>query len=98
MPLMVLPGLRLSIQQLPIELGREQTLNLTSGSLYSTSTITYHLSITLLMVNHHKMGVTRINQKINLKCDYGNIQLLYTYCTMKIEHKARFKIKTMSIG
>jgi hypothetical protein len=39
------PGLRLSIQQLLIELDMEQTINLTSGSLRSTSTISYHLSI-----------------------------------------------------
>jgi hypothetical protein len=43
--LRVPPGLRLSIQQLQIELDREQTLNLTSGSLHSTSTVTCHLSI-----------------------------------------------------
>jgi hypothetical protein len=36
--------LRLSIQQLPIELDVEQTLNLASGSLHSTSTISYHLN------------------------------------------------------
>jgi hypothetical protein len=33
------------IQQLPIDLERDQNLNLTSGSLYSTSTVIYHLSI-----------------------------------------------------
>jgi hypothetical protein len=63
---MALPGLRLSIQQVPVELEKEQTLNLVSGSLHSTSTVTYHLSIALLMISHHKMGVTRINQKVGL--------------------------------
>jgi hypothetical protein len=64
-PLMAPPNLRLSIQHLPIELQREQTLNLMSGCLHSTSTVTYHLSTTLLMVSHHKMGV-RINRKEDL--------------------------------
>jgi hypothetical protein len=63
---MALPGIRLSIQQVPVELEKEQTLNLVSGSLHSTSTVTYHLSIALLMISHHKMGVTRINQKVGL--------------------------------
>jgi hypothetical protein len=49
-------GLRLSIQYLSIELERKQALNLASGSLHSTSTVTYHLSIALLTVSHHKMG------------------------------------------
>jgi hypothetical protein len=44
-PLKAPPGLRLSTQHLPTELEREQALNLTSGSLQSTSTVTYHLSI-----------------------------------------------------
>jgi hypothetical protein len=39
------PGLRLSIQQLPIDLMREQTLHLVSGRLHSTSIVIYHLSI-----------------------------------------------------
>jgi DNA-binding CsgD family transcriptional regulator len=59
-------GLRLSIQQLLIKLEREQTLNLASRSLHSTSTIIYHLSIALLTVSHHKMGVTRINRNVDL--------------------------------
>jgi DNA-binding CsgD family transcriptional regulator len=63
---MVSLGLRLSIKSLLIELEREQILNLTSGSLHSTSTVIYHLSIALLTVSHHKMGVTRINQKVDL--------------------------------
>jgi hypothetical protein len=44
----------------------KQAINLASGSLQLTSTVTYHLSIALLMVRHHKMGVTRINQKEDL--------------------------------
>jgi hypothetical protein len=63
---MALPSLRLSIQQVPIELEMEQTLNLTSGSLHSTSIVTYHLSIALLMVSHYKMGVIRINRMVSL--------------------------------
>jgi hypothetical protein len=65
-PLMAPPGLRLSIQQVPIELEREQIINLTSGSIHSTSIVTYNLSIALLMVSHHKIGVTRINWKVSL--------------------------------
>jgi hypothetical protein len=49
------PDLRLSIQQLSIELERAQALNLTSGRLHSTSAVIYYLSIALLMVSHHKM-------------------------------------------
>jgi hypothetical protein len=59
-------GLRLSKQHLPMYLEREQALNLMSESLHSTSTVTYHVSIALLMVSHHKMGVTRIKQKEDL--------------------------------
>jgi hypothetical protein len=43
----------------------EQAINLTSGSLHSTSTVTYHLSIALLTVSYHKMGVTRISRKVS---------------------------------
>jgi hypothetical protein len=38
-------GLRLSINSLPPDLKGDQALNLTSGSLHSTSIVTYHLSI-----------------------------------------------------
>jgi hypothetical protein len=59
------PSLRLSVTI--TNWTREGTsLNLMSGSLHSISTITYHLSIALLMVSHHKMGVTRINRKVGL--------------------------------
>jgi hypothetical protein len=44
-PLKALPGLRLIIQQLSTDLERDQSLNLVSGSLHLTSTVTYHLSI-----------------------------------------------------
>jgi hypothetical protein len=63
---MASPGLRLFIQQVLIELEREQALNLVSGSPHSTSTITYHLSIALLTVIHHEMRVIRINRKEDL--------------------------------
>jgi hypothetical protein len=43
--LRTLPGLRLSIKSLPPDLKGDQALNLTSRSLYSISTIIYHLSI-----------------------------------------------------
>jgi hypothetical protein len=43
----------------------EQILNLTSGSLHSTSTVIYHLSIALLTVNHHMIGLTRVIRKVD---------------------------------
>jgi hypothetical protein len=43
--LTALLSLRLIIQQLPIDLEMDQTLNLMSGSLHSASTVIYHLSI-----------------------------------------------------
>jgi hypothetical protein len=58
-------GLRLSNQLLSFDLKREQTLNFASGSLHSTSTVTYHLSIALLMISHQEIGLTRINQKVD---------------------------------
>jgi hypothetical protein len=60
------PDLKLINSPLPKYLKREQTLNLVSGSLHSTSTATYHLSITLLMLSHTEIGLTRINRKVNL--------------------------------
>jgi hypothetical protein len=45
---------------------QEQTLNLTSGGLHSTSTAIYYLSIALLTVSHQEIGLTRINRKVNL--------------------------------
>jgi hypothetical protein len=65
-PLMAPPDLKLSIPHLPIELEGKQALNLVSGSLHSTSTVTCHLSIALLTVSHHKMGVSRINRMDDL--------------------------------
>jgi hypothetical protein len=59
-------GLRLSIQQLQIELEMKHTLNPASVSLHSTSTVIYHLSIALLMVSHKEIGLTIINRKVNL--------------------------------
>jgi hypothetical protein len=60
------PGLRLIHPPLPKDLKREQTLNLTSGSLHSTTTATYHLSISLLMLSDKEIGLTKINRKVNL--------------------------------
>jgi hypothetical protein len=45
-------GLGLSIQSLTKDLEREETLNLMSGSLHSTSTVSYHLSIACANGNH----------------------------------------------
>jgi hypothetical protein len=50
------PGLRLSIQSLPTELNMEQILNLVSGSVHSTSTVSYHLSIACANGNHYVIG------------------------------------------
>jgi hypothetical protein len=44
-PLMAPSGLRLSTTHLPIYWRGKQALNLASGSLHLTSTVTYHLSI-----------------------------------------------------
>jgi hypothetical protein len=44
---MALSDFKLTIQLLPTELKSEQTLNLTSGILHSTSTIVYPLSMTI---------------------------------------------------
>jgi hypothetical protein len=43
------PGLRLSKPTFPIGLKEDETLNFASGSLHSTSTAIYHLSIALLV-------------------------------------------------
>jgi hypothetical protein len=82
-------GLRLSIQYLPIELEREQALNLVSGSLHSTSTVIYHLSIALLMVSHHKMGVIRINRKIDLNATRVSSSFYRLNAQSKIEQKVK---------
>jgi hypothetical protein len=88
-PLMAPPDLRLSIQQLSNELEREQTLNLTSGSLHLTSTIIYHLSIALLTVSHHKMGVTRINRKVDLNATRVSTSSYRVSAQSKIEQKVK---------
>jgi hypothetical protein len=72
------PGLRLSIQSLPTELQRNQTLNFVSGSLHLISTAVYHLNIALLMVSHQNLGVTRINWKVDYSAttvSYNSYQL-----------------------
>jgi hypothetical protein len=58
-PLRAPPGLRLTIQPLSPELKREQTLNLMSGTLHSTSTISYPQSIA---VTNGKPPNDRINK------------------------------------
>jgi hypothetical protein len=57
-------GLRLSNQSLPNDLKREQTLNLMSESLHSTSIATYHLNIALLTITHQEIGLTRVIRKV----------------------------------
>jgi hypothetical protein len=83
------PGLKLSIQQLPIDLERKQNLNLVNGRLHSTSTIIYHLSIALLMVSYHKMGVTRINQKVDLNATRVSTGSYRLNAQSKIEQKVK---------
>jgi DNA-binding CsgD family transcriptional regulator len=87
------PGLRLSIQQVPIELETEQVLNLVSGSLHSTSTIAYHLSIALLTVHRHKMGVTRINRKVGLNAT----RVLTSSYRLNAQSKYRTKSKGLKL-
>ncbi len=50
------PDLRLNNPTLPKDLERGQTLNLVSGSLHSTSTVSYHLSIVCANGNHQVIG------------------------------------------
>jgi hypothetical protein len=88
-PLMAPPCLRLSIQKLPNELEREQTLNLVSVSLQSTSIIIYHISIALLTVSQHKMGVTRINQKVDLNATRVSTSSYRLSAQSKIEQKVK---------
>jgi hypothetical protein len=58
------PSLRLSINSLPSELKGDQTLNLMSWSLHSTSTVSYHLSIAWANDVPPRIGLTRINMKV----------------------------------
>jgi hypothetical protein len=65
--LMAPPDLRLSIQTIPTETKREQTLNLMSvGLLYSTSTAVYHLSIVWANDDPPRDRVTRVIRKVGL--------------------------------
>jgi hypothetical protein len=73
---MVPPGLRLSINSLPSELKGDQALNLTSGSLHSTSTVTYHLSIARAKDFPPRIELIRINKKVILNVTTASIQLL----------------------
>jgi hypothetical protein len=74
--LMALPGLRLSINSLPSELKGDRALNLMSGSLHSTSTITYHLSIAWANDVPPRIGLTRINRNVIFNVTTTLIQLL----------------------
>jgi hypothetical protein len=76
--LRALPGLRLSNQSLPTKIKRKQTLNLVSGILHSTCMVVYHLSIALLTISHQKIGVRRINWKVDSSAttvSYNSYQL-----------------------
>jgi hypothetical protein len=64
--LRALPGLRLINPPLAKDQKREQTLNLAIGSLHSTSTATYDLSIALPTLSHEEVGLIRINRKVDL--------------------------------
>jgi hypothetical protein len=95
---MALPGLRLSKQHLPIELEREQALNLMSERLHSTSTVTYHLSIALLTVSHDKMGVTRITRKEDLNVSTVSSNSYKLNVQPKYNMQQSFKLKYKGIG
>jgi hypothetical protein len=86
---MTLSGLRLSIQQVPIELEREQILNLAGECLHSTSIVTYHLSIAFLTVSHHKNGVTRINRKVSLNATRVSTSSYRLNAQSNIEQKVK---------
>jgi hypothetical protein len=62
-------GLRLSIQQLLNDLERDQTLSLMSGSLHSTSTVIYHLSIAWANDIPPKNRVNKGNPEGSSKCN-----------------------------
>jgi hypothetical protein len=68
------------------------------GSLHLTSTVIYHLSITLLTVSHHKMGVTRINRKVDLNATRVSNNSYRLNAQSKIEQKVRFKLKDNEHG
>jgi hypothetical protein len=58
-----------------------------SGTLHSTSTITYHLSIALLTVSHHKIQVIRINQKVDLNATIVSTNSYRLNAQLNIEQK-----------
>jgi hypothetical protein len=68
------------------------------GSPHLTSTVIYHLSITLLTVSHHKMGVTRINRKVDLNATRVSNNSYRLNAQSKIEQKVRFKLKDNEHG
>jgi hypothetical protein len=61
-----------------------------SESLHSTSTVTYHLSIALLTVSHHMMGVTRINRKVDLNATRVSTSSYRLNAQSNIEQKVKF--------
>jgi hypothetical protein len=76
----------------------KQVLNLVSESLHSTSTVTYHLSIALLMVSHHKLGLTMINQKEYLNVSTVSSNSYKLNAQLKYNIKQSFKLKYKGIG
>jgi hypothetical protein len=54
-----------------------------------TSTITYHLSIALLTVSHHKKGVTRINWKVSLNATRVSTNFYRLNAQSNIEQKIK---------
>jgi hypothetical protein len=64
------------MQQLPIKLEMEQTLNLVSGSLHSISTVSYHLSIACANGNYQDDRVIKDKSEGRSYCNYDVIQLL----------------------
>jgi hypothetical protein len=58
-----------------------------SGSLHLTSIVIYHLSIALLTVSYHKMGVTRINRKVDLNAIRVSTSSYRRNAQSKIEQK-----------
>jgi hypothetical protein len=76
----------------------EQILTLTSGIHHSTSIVTYHLSIALLMVSHKIIGMTRIDRKVNLHATTAPYNSYKLNAQPKYNIKQRFKLKDKSIG
>jgi hypothetical protein len=54
-----------------------------------TSIVIYHLSIALLTVSYHKMGVTRINRKVDLNAIRVSTSSYRLNAQSKIEQKVK---------